>query len=153
MKMKIKRKLYLCQRKQSLSHRNGNCWRTLPVGGRIFFQKTKHTHSKAAIFCELLCVTQINLYKRISANQVPIQRSRRRGNTWFRGKTYAFELSSLDHTLPFSQGRKWKTKLTRKAKRAGVLLVELWIGWSVATIRICFLGPCMRLLKKRRVLP
>ena len=26
-----------------------------------------------------------------------------------------FELSSLDHTLPFSQGRKWK----QKANRAG----------------------------------
>lgn len=116
MKMKIKRKLYLCQRKQSLSHHNGNRWRTLPVGGRIFFPKTK-THSKAAIFCELLCVTQINLYKRISANQVPIQRSRRRGNTSFRGKTYAFELSSLDHTLPFSQGRKWKTKTKTKKQK------------------------------------
>lgn len=114
MKMKIKRKHYLCQRKQSLSHHNGNCGRTLLVGGRIFFPKTKQNHSKAAIFCELLCVTQINLYKWISANQVPIQRSRRRGNTSFRGKTYAFELSSLDHTLPFSQGRKWKTKQKQK---------------------------------------
>lgn len=121
----------------------------------IFSKKQNKTHNKAAIFCELLCMTQINLYKWISANQVPIQRSRRRGNTSLRGKTNAFELSSLDHMLPFSQGRKWKTKMKKKKKanRAGVLLVELWIGWSVATIRICFLGPCMRLLKKRRFLP
>lgn len=42
-----------------------------------------------------------------------------------------YELSSLDHTLPFSQGRKWK-----KANRAGVLFVELWIGWSVAPINL-----------------
>lgn len=85
--------------------------------GKDFFPKTKQTHSKAAIFCELLCMTQINLYKWISANQVPIQRSRRRRNTSFRGKTYAFELSSLDHMLPFSQGRKWKTKQNKKRKK------------------------------------
>lgn len=78
--------------------------------GEGYFFHRKQTHNKAAIFCELLCVTQTNLYKWISANQVPIERNRRRGNTSFRGKTYAFELSSLDHVLPFSQGRKWKTK-------------------------------------------
>lgn len=39
--MKIRRKLYLCQRKQSSSHHNGNCWRTLPFEGRIFFPKNK----------------------------------------------------------------------------------------------------------------
>lgn len=26
-----------------------------------------------------------------------------------------------------------------------VLSVELWIDWSVATIKTCFLGPCLRL--------
>lgn len=31
------------------------------------------------------------------------------------GERLNFELSSLDHTLPFSQGRKWK----QKANRAG----------------------------------
>lgn len=122
------------------------------LGEGFFFQKQNKPTAKQQSFVNY-CVTQINLYKWISANQVPIQ-SRRKGNISFRGKTYAFELSSLDHILPFSQGRKWKTnKQKKKANRAGVLLVELWIGWSVATIGICFLGPCMRLLKKRQFLP
>lgn len=98
----------------------------------IFSKKQNKTHNKAAIFCELLCMTQINLYKWISANQVPIQRSRRRGNTSLRGKTNAFELSSLDHMLPFSQGRKWKTKMKKKKSQQGRSFVSGTLDWLVS---------------------
>lgn len=100
------------------------------LGEGFFFQKQNKPTAKQQSFVNY-CVTQINLYKWISANQVPIQ-SRRRGNISFRGKTYAFELSSLDHILPFSQGRKWKTNKQKKKSQQGRSFVSGTLDWLVS---------------------
>lgn len=114
MRMTTRKTLCRCQRKQSLSRNSGDCLWSAPVEKTGSLPLPTTTSPTKQWFLVNDWHTD-QLAHLTSAHQVPIQWSRRRGYYTFRGKTYAFELSSLDHTLPFSQGRKWK----QKANRAG----------------------------------
>lgn len=139
--MKTKKRHHHCQRKQNLSHHNGNCLSSVPV------DKTGSPPSPLQNPPQSAVVSREGLVHSAS-------------HTWLLLIKCQFSGAGRGDTMRLGEGRKplsspaWTTHCpflregNGNKKPTGQGFCKWNSGltdWSVATIRTCFLGPCLRL--------